>query len=74
MNSYFQVLIHRHASHTRYTVRCTRDILSITCCVAVSDFISEERPFLEVLTLLWELEDGGIEGRSEEIGAAITKE
>ena len=47
---------------------------SIPCCAVGSASISGKGPLLAVVAPLWELEDDGTEGRSEESGAAGTKE
>ena len=44
---------------------------SIPCCVVVSSFISGEGPLSAVVALFWELEDDGIDDRSEECGYTI---
>ena len=52
---------------------CSDTAWSIPCCVVVTASISGESPLSAVVAPLWELEDGGTEGRSEESGAAGTK-
>ena len=47
---------------------------SIPCCVPVSASISVEGPLSAAVAPIWELENDGTEGRSEESGAAGTKE
>ena len=51
---------------------CSDTAWCIPCCVVVS--VSGEGPLSAVVAPLWELEDDGTEGRSEEGGAAGTKE
>ena len=53
---------------------CSDTAWSIPCCVAVSASISVEGPLSAAVAPHCELEDDGTEGRSEESGAASTKE
>ena len=55
---------------------CGDTAWSIPCCAAVSASISVKgpSPVLAAVAPHWELEDDGTEGRSEESGAAGTKE
>ena len=53
---------------------CSDTAWSIPCCVVGSDLISGEGLLLAVVAPLRELKDDGTEGRSEESGAAGTKE
>ena len=53
---------------------CSGTAWSIPSCVVVSASISVEGPLSAVIAPLWELEDDGTKGRSEESGAAGTKE
>ena len=53
---------------------CSDTAWSIPCWVVVSVSISGEGPLSAVVAPIWELEDDGTEGRSEESGAAGTKE
>ena len=55
-------------------VMCSDTAWSIPRCAVVSASISVEGPLSAVVAPLWELEDDGTEGRSEESGAASTKE
>ena len=50
---------------------CSHTAWSIPCCAVVSASISGESPLSAVVALFWELNN---EGRSEESGAAGTKE
>ena len=52
---------------------CSDTAWNIPCFVVVSAS-SGEGPLSAVVAPLWELEDDGTEGRSEESGAAGTKE
>ena len=53
---------------------CSDTAWSIPCCVVGSAFITGEGPLSAVVAPVWELEDDGTEGRSEESGMAGTKE
>ena len=53
---------------------CSDTAWSIPCCVVVRASISVEGPLSAVAAPFWELDDTGTEGRSEESGAAGTKE
>ena len=53
---------------------CSDTAWSIPCCVVVSAFTSVVGPLSAVVALLWEQEDDGTEGRSEESGAVATEE
>ena len=53
---------------------CSNTAWSIPCCVVGSDSISGEGPLSAVVAPLWEMEGDSTEGRSEESGAAGTKE
>ena len=53
---------------------CSDTAWSIPCCVVASSSISGEGPLSAVVAPLWELEDDGNEGRSDEDLAACTKE
>ena len=52
---------------------CSDTAWSIPCCVVGSDSISGEGPLSAVVAPLWELEDDGTEGRSEQSGDAKDK-
>ena len=68
-------------AHLPHSVHCevhscvaTLHAWSIPCCVVISVFISGEGPLSAVVAPFWELENDSTEGRSEESGAAGTKE